>query len=150
MLWPFTTVPRVVVIPSHKIVSLLLHSCDCAAVTHCNVKTVFSSGLRWPLWKGLRPIDWKPTDIVEKGMWKRALPLLLKRYSPLPLSLPLWASRWQTDEKTAVWGIWRTELADPSQGFLTLIFWAFGVIIIVAPVPQPPPGAGGGVSNSIC
>ena len=37
MLRPLNTVPHVVVIPRHKIILLLLHSCNFATLVNCNI-----------------------------------------------------------------------------------------------------------------
>lgn len=39
MLWPFNTVPQVVLTPNHKVISLLLHNCNFATVVNRNVNT---------------------------------------------------------------------------------------------------------------
>lgn len=41
ILWPLDTVPHVIVIPIHKIISLLLLKCNFDTVVHCNVNTWF-------------------------------------------------------------------------------------------------------------
>jgi hypothetical protein len=38
----FDTVPHVVLTPSHRISSLLLHNCNVAAVMNCNVNTWYA------------------------------------------------------------------------------------------------------------
>jgi hypothetical protein len=37
MLHPFNAVPQVVVTPNHKVIQLLLHSCNFTNVMNCNV-----------------------------------------------------------------------------------------------------------------
>jgi hypothetical protein len=37
MLGPFNTFPHVVIVPNHKIISLLPHKCTFATVMNCNV-----------------------------------------------------------------------------------------------------------------
>lgn len=56
MLKLFNTVPLVVVITNHKIISLLLHNCSFTIVMNHN-GNVFSNGLRQPLCKSFNPQD---------------------------------------------------------------------------------------------
>lgn len=60
MLRPFNTAPHVVVIPKHKVISLLLHKSNFAIVMDHNVNIWYAGDLiMWPL-KGSWPIDWEP------------------------------------------------------------------------------------------
>jgi hypothetical protein len=65
-LWPFNTVPRVVVTSNHSIFSLLLHNCNFATLNEMSCK--YLNSCYAALWKGQstakgsRPPSLKPTD----------------------------------------------------------------------------------------
>lgn len=46
MLQPFNAVSHAMVIPNHKLFSLLLYNCNCAAIMNCNVDICVFNGLR--------------------------------------------------------------------------------------------------------
>ena len=46
-----------------------LHGCNFAAVLNCNVKSVFSNGLRWSLWKGCLPPPPRGCDPQVENHW---------------------------------------------------------------------------------
>jgi hypothetical protein len=69
MLWPFNTVPHVMVTPKHKVTSLLLHNCNFAAVMSRKVNTWYLGYLIFNS-KGVTTHRLKTTS-VELGLYHR-------------------------------------------------------------------------------
>ena len=65
MLWPFNTIPHVVVTPNNKIILLLLYNCNFASIMNCNVNIWYAGYLVFDPWRSCST-GWEITLLEHK------------------------------------------------------------------------------------